>query len=727
MENNNAHKIVDRLLADNRILDALTYVKANGARDIVSQTGNSYRYMLEYFAHSNRNIEDPSRSDVVSKMREDLRRAADAIDVRRIKKEAQGSFFSTMRILSLHPENNILNSLNETEKFAEQLDMLAEANETNAEINIKLEEAAAHLFENVWTELFLTEAEYRTLNFFLLEFDSKSAFQSKALVLAALLLSSLKYYDYRKFKLLLLVCMGSNDNRLQARALVGALLILAKYPDRIKEDQSILAIASSLGEDEKLSQAVRKFVPGMLRTIDTDRVNKRVKDEIIPELMRMKPDIEKSLKRMGGKGDIYDIEENPDWEDILKKSGVTDKLKELTEMQMDGADIFMSAFAQMKGFPFFRKLSNWLLPFDINHSELRNIRGVVPMQLLKFLTVGQYFCASDKYSMVLALSKMPPEQFKMMSSQLSAQMDAINQEVDSSMLPSAANTATEIVLYLKDLYRFFKLKNDDDSDPFSQIFEIPDIAPYTPLHSDVELQRNIAEFYFKYGYWQQAYDSFENVLSLSSDTPEDVLQKQGYCLQLLGKDAQALEVYKKAELLNSESDWLLKRMATLLRAMKRYAESAEYTRRALERKPDNLSLEMLLATTLMLNGDAEAALKSFYKIRYLKPENKKILRPIAWCEFLLGNYDKSIKQYEVLSDISATDMLNCGHALFAKGNNAAALSRYKACVRTLSGGAKEFRKLYNEDKEYLMNTGITELDIALMADLATSNSDELHL
>ena len=37
--------------------------------------------------------------------------------------------------------------------------------------------------------------------------------------------------------------------------------------------------------------------------------------------------------------DINALEENPEWQEMLDKSGITDKLKELTDLQMEGADV----------------------------------------------------------------------------------------------------------------------------------------------------------------------------------------------------------------------------------------------------------------------------------------------------------------------------------------------------------------------------------------------------
>lgn len=50
---------------------------------------------------------------------------------------------------------------------------------------------------------------------------------------------------------------------------------------------------------------------------------------------------------------------NPDWADAIEKSGLGDKLREMNELQLEGADVYMSTFSQLKSYPFFREISNW--------------------------------------------------------------------------------------------------------------------------------------------------------------------------------------------------------------------------------------------------------------------------------------------------------------------------------------------------------------------------------
>lgn len=53
---------------------------------------------------------------------------------------------------------------------------------------------------------------------------------------------------------------------------------------------------------------------------------------------------------------------NPDWEQAFEQSGLGDKIREMNDLQLEGADVYMSTFAQLKGYPFFREPHNWFYP-----------------------------------------------------------------------------------------------------------------------------------------------------------------------------------------------------------------------------------------------------------------------------------------------------------------------------------------------------------------------------
>ena len=50
----------------------------------------------------------------------------------------------------------------------------------------------------------------------------------------------------------------------------------------------------------------------------------------------------------------------------------------MNELQLEGADVYMSTFAQLKSYPFFQNPHNWFYPFDMQHSSIIREFGLKP-------------------------------------------------------------------------------------------------------------------------------------------------------------------------------------------------------------------------------------------------------------------------------------------------------------------------------------------------------------
>lgn len=93
---------------------------------------------------------------------------------------------------------------------------------------------------------------------------------------------------------------------------------------------------------------------------------------------------------------------NPDWEDAFEKSGLGDKLREMNELQLEGADVYMSTFAALKNYPFFREVHNWFYPFSKQQSNVLKAMKQAGNQggsLLDLILQSGFFSNSDKYSL----------------------------------------------------------------------------------------------------------------------------------------------------------------------------------------------------------------------------------------------------------------------------------------------------------------------------------------
>lgn len=72
-----------------------------------------------------------------------------------------------------------------------------------------------------------------------------------------------------------------------------------------------------------------------------------MREEIIPEMLKNVSSM-KNMRFGFEENDEENNDMNPDWEDAFEKSGLGDKLREMNELQLEGADVYMSTFAALK-------------------------------------------------------------------------------------------------------------------------------------------------------------------------------------------------------------------------------------------------------------------------------------------------------------------------------------------------------------------------------------------
>lgn len=81
-------------------------------------------------------------------------------------------------------------------------------------------------------------------------------------------------------------------------------------------------------------------------------------------MMKLSPKISNKINLKDITPEQLGEEMNPEWENIFADSSLGKKMEEFSELQQEGADVMHSTFVHLKSFPFFRELSNWLLPYD---------------------------------------------------------------------------------------------------------------------------------------------------------------------------------------------------------------------------------------------------------------------------------------------------------------------------------------------------------------------------
>lgn len=676
----------------------------------------TYGYIMHYLVSD---VDDPTRSVQLSSVRQELFDINDSL--RREAEILRGvtTYACTARFEAMQTDS-LADIVASAVGAGSVLQLAGISGKVPVDVRKRFDDSLERLFDSVMVLFDPTDRYLDVLRDALFEADVD--FTVKAQIISALLLGLMVYYDNRRFRLLISVASDADSERLKARAMTAVVFVARKYAARIATDKSICDIMATWGDSITVYRDLREVVINIIRARDTERISDKMKNEVIPGLMKLRPEIMKRFGDIQNEMTAGVFDENPEWEELLDRSGLTDKMRELTDIQMNGGDLMMVAFSGLKQFPFFNRISNWTLPFSISHSAFGEDLAYEFRRLFELLGENRSMCDSDKFSMALSVRSMPESQLNAMSMQLDAHLDQMNEIKggnDTNIGPIGIFDS-EVCGYIRDLYRFFKLyrKKDEFYDPFGKPFRLGGIPVLSDILESEEIYRIAAEFYFRRGYYAEA---LPMLLRLSEDESGGAteLEKAGYCYQRLEDFGKALDCYLKAELLGPAGLWLLKKIAVCHKSIGHFDTAAVYYDRALECEPDSVSLIMSAAGAHLMAGDNKIALKLYYKANYLAPDKINTLRGVAWCELLCGEYDKSQGHYETiigLPSVSAADFMNAGHLRLLRNEYSDAIDCYRRSLDLTHGDFNKFYDSLREDMGVLKSKGIDMVTLGMVVD-----------
>lgn len=716
---------VAALIDSRRLREAIAELKSMAQRrlawaigDRLEQTEQAYAYMLRYVADG---VNDPERSSVYDGIVADLYSALDQLTHFLEKAESPSLYYSMVRTSELAQAPGIPELLSQWAAAADKMSLfsiVASGDRSDSQTDRQaLERLQRDLFVAIWTRALISPADRDALAQALVS-DAYPR-ELKLHMVSALTLGLMQMWDPRKMEILIGAYMAPGDIKVTSAALVGMLLGLWMYrtrplPKRVADMLAAAKDAPAWQSDLRIAYIE------LIRARDTERINKKINDEVIPDMLNLRPELMDKIN--GGQinpTDATSLQENPEWQELLDKNGITDKLKELTEIQMEGGDVMMSTFAHLKTFPFFNEISNWFLPFTIHHSAVADSASDMGI-VAEMIENASFMCDSDKYSFMFALRMVPEQQRQLMASQFKAQSDNIYEamsEAQGATAPEARRMAVNS--YMQNIYRFFKLfsRRREFFDPFDSGINLISVPALASDFDDTELLSVVAEFYFKLNYMADALDVLKRLDAIEAGDAQRY-QKMGYCAEHLRDYPLAISYYQKAELLDAQSVWTVKRLAACYRAVGDREKALQYYRRLATDQPDNLQLALFYGYALTESGDYAQAVKQFYKVEFLNEKTTKAWRPLAWTLFLTGDYEASKRYYDrILTDNPKPgDYLNIGHAHLASGDLREAINAYVLSVQLGGGDREAFMQSLADDSVHLTAAGVSPQMLPLIAD-----------
>ncbi|WP_290453287.1 lipopolysaccharide assembly protein LapB [uncultured Muribaculum sp.] len=673
----------------------------------------SYSMMLAYAVGGQ---PDPQRDELYDSITSGILKLMDVVSYRLAIENRPDLFYSTFRYEQLQTGDSIGSMLDEyrdTVQYQSLYNMLGTAANGDSNENIlKSENIGRRIFNRIWTTYPFSVDDMNAVSSI---FGSSSPFplNFQLHMVSALVLSLIHFYDQRKVDMLLDIYQNGQSPQLAVQALCGALTGIYLHRDRYSRSYMKKRV-DTLRDITSWQSDVRMISMQLIRTRDTERIHRKLADEIMPQMLKLSPDIARRLSDKTSISDITSMEDNPEWEELLEKSGVADSLKELMQLQEEGGDIMMATFSNLKSFPFFNDAANWFVPFRADHPAVSGNGGEDMKKIASLLESMNVFCDGDKYSFALMLLSMPEEQRKMMSAQLDQQHVAAMEMRNASLQTGPALRQQIANLYIQQLYRFFKLfrRRGEFNDPFARPVSLAALDLLAPDLSHPDTLRLVGEFYFKRGYYADALQIFKQ-LSEKGALEAASLQKMGVCQQRLGNTSDALQTYLKAELMCPDSLWTMRRIASCHRMLGNIKSALEYYKRIEEHRPNDIELALNIGHCLLETGEYKEALKYYFKVEYLSPESHKAIRPIAWCSFVMGQYEQSGKYYEriMLDNPAHSDYLNMGHLNMALNDIREALNCYALALEQPGVEKEDFISDLQSDYVWLERAGV---DLSVM-------------
>lgn len=585
----------------------------------------------------------------------------------------------------------------------------------------EFDQKTINLFNTIWTKDCIDSEDQQSIN--QLFTNETIPWHTKALLSSAILLSLLGRWNTHLVMVLFDLSQHS-DARVKMRSMVNLVFILYYYDNRLFLYPEVVNRLKLLQDDDRFSRQLLTILIQLIRTRETQRISQKLQDEIIPEVIKMQSVIREKLDLDNLIADSAD-DKNPEWGEILADSPeLLGKLEEISKMQLEGADVFLNTFQMLKHFPFFNQLSNWFLPFFIDHPAIQAAIGESGDALKKsslFENVGHssFLCNSDKYSLFLSIPHMPDMQREMMGQMFKAEMEQLGEiEKDELMVNPEKRDLSISNQYIQDLYRFFKVypQKRQFEDIFNWEMSFHNCWFFKFVFPTENELRQLGEYFFGKGYFQDTINVYNQIAD--NRTNIEILQKQGYCHFKLNQFNTALALFLKADLLKPDNNWTIKKIAQCYIKLKNPQKALENYLIASEKEPDNLIVQAAIGHCYIELESYEEALKYYFRVEYLAPSNVKVWRPIAWCSLVLGKFDQAEKysQKLILSAKNHQDYINLGHVHLLRGQVKEAITCYQDSIHANQGRFDQFVQLFKDDSAMLTKHGIQPTDLALIID-----------
>jgi len=729
----NKHNRITELIAGKQVRQSIVLIKelidlskSGEYSQQLENIENTYKNMVKYTIEG---VHDPERHKVLTRMLQSLLELAD-----RVKQEilARYSGWHTywLKENTLREQNlagkTIIEKVDDL-VFKEELDeWLNQAGTVTSDPESEPARRHRMLVNNIFNHLWLTdtygEAETDLIKMVLSA--EKFEWHEQSIFVSAITLSALRIWEAEKIEILASL-YRDKKTQISERALAGLLLVLYYHDNRIKVYPEIKKMLGELSVDNDFIEHLKITILQIIRSGETEKISRKLHEEILPRVAELRPKIEDKLDLDNLLPEDITEGKNPDWSDMFKESEDLYKtMEEFSKLQMEGADVYMSAFSNLKNFDFFRTISNWFMPFYPDHEAIDvlfrdEVLGKGTNELAEALYKTPFICNSDKFSLVLNLQHLPASQKEMMLKVFRMELEGLEQMKDNEIdLDPTRDFKTHVTQYLQDLYRFFKLSpyKKEFDDVFISTLGFHRTVLFNMVLKDSESISTFADYYFGKDFYSEALDLYADLIAENPDDSQ-LYEKAGYCYQQLAEYEKALDMYSRAEILDRKI-WTLKKVGFCNRRLSNHKAALKSYMEAEKMDPENMHTIAMIGHCYLDMEDYDSALKYYFKVEYNDPDNFRILKPISWCYFVQGKYELSKKYFDRISkkEMTAHDYINAGHLALCMGNSLLALENYRKSIVDGKIDKSDFLEIFNGDADILVKNKVDPDDLPIITD-----------
>ena len=619
----------------------------------VERLWTTYQQMIQFMLNG---VKDAQSGQIREKICRDLQFATARLErFERLKNNASEKYVSSRKELKNVPSFeylvNLIESISTEITQLNQDELMRDSIRQHRMEQLEKDHEAAllQLFNWTWTSEVWQNGDVDQANRLIFS-DHISSFD-KAVFVSAVTLSLLEFIDLAKI-FFLLDCYLVEDVQISQRALVGFVLVTYLFYGQFDDSKELRDRLAIYREDPAFVHDTYATMMQLQLCCTTDQVTSKMRDDIIPTLMRGQ-----MLKRVHLE-DSVDLDvfikngENPEW---VAQANVDKKLRELANLQLDGADIYYSSFAMLKGHSFFGQMPHWFYPFSFNDILVPEIKQVLSGKigrLMKLMLGGAPFCNSDKYSLCFTFNSLGSMGEAAVEAQINQQLDGenIDELIDDAekKQPQKSDIRRQ---YIFDLYRFFysypyKLQ-------FYNPFESLKKSPVTPFRNSLFAQTltdsnedimQYADFLMHKTFYGSALFLFETLdKNEFEEKYASLWQKIGFCHQKLSQTENAIKAYHVANTLKPNSKWTLSHLASLYFNGDLYEEAAACYADLIAIEPENQRYLLHASQALIRTDRHEDAQQYLYKALYLDEDSMQVKLLLSWCLIVNGQKDKAAK------------------------------------------------------------------------------------